>query len=98
MTSRTDKMSTSNSRAAYMTGYRKRKRLEEDNCNNNISKRTKLNAERQHEYRETHKTYMLNTFLINLLCMNYVSYFSYNRPILSRTNHQAPELTNVTIN
>jgi hypothetical protein len=33
---------------------RKRKRLGEDNCNN-VLKRTKLNAERQHEYRETHK-------------------------------------------
>jgi hypothetical protein len=28
----------------------------------------------------------------NLPCMNYVSYFSYHRPILSRTNHQAPQI------
>jgi hypothetical protein len=34
----------------------------------------------------------------NLSCMNYVSYFSYHRPILSRTNHQAPQLTDVTTN
>jgi hypothetical protein len=34
----------------------------------------------------------------NLACMNYVSYFSYHRPILSRTNHLAPELTDVTTN
>jgi hypothetical protein len=34
MMSRTDKMSAGNSRAAYMRQYRKRKRLEEDNCNN----------------------------------------------------------------
>jgi hypothetical protein len=34
----------------------------------------------------------------HLSCMNYVSYFSYHRPILSRTNHQAPQLTNVTTN
>jgi hypothetical protein len=31
------------SRAAFMRKYRKRKRLEEDNCNN-VPKRTKLNA------------------------------------------------------
>jgi hypothetical protein len=30
------------------------KRLEEGNCNN-VPKRTKLNAEQQREYRETHK-------------------------------------------
>jgi hypothetical protein len=54
MASGTDKMSTGNSRAAYMREYRKRKRLEEDNCNN-IPKGTKLHAERQREYRETHK-------------------------------------------
>jgi hypothetical protein len=53
MTSRTDKMSAGNSRAAYIRHYRKRKRLE-DNCNN-VLKRTKSNAERQHGYRETHK-------------------------------------------
>jgi hypothetical protein len=46
-------MSVGNSCAAYMGEYRKRKRLEE-NCNN-VPKRTKLNAKRQHEYRETHK-------------------------------------------
>jgi hypothetical protein len=34
----------------------------------------------------------------NLSCMNYVLYFSYHRPILSRTNHQAPQLTDVTTN
>jgi hypothetical protein len=32
----------------------------------------------------------------NLSCVNYVSYLSYRRPILSRTNHQAPQLTDVT--
>jgi hypothetical protein len=41
----TDNMSTGNSYAAYMREYRKRKQLEEDNCNN-VPKRTKLNAER----------------------------------------------------
>jgi hypothetical protein len=45
--SRTDKMSAGNSRAVYMRQYKKRKRLEEDNCNN-VPKRTKLHAERQH--------------------------------------------------
>jgi hypothetical protein len=30
--------------------------------------------------------------------MNYVSCFSYHRPILSTTNHQAPQLTDVTTN
>jgi hypothetical protein len=54
MTSRTDKKSAGNSRAAYMREYRKRKRLEKDNCNN-VPKRTKLHGERQREYRETHK-------------------------------------------
>jgi hypothetical protein len=54
MTSRADKRSAGNSRAAYMIEYRKRKRLEEDNCNN-VPKRTNLHAERQREYRETHK-------------------------------------------
>jgi hypothetical protein len=44
-------MSASNSRAAYMREYWKRKRLEADNCNN-VSKRTKLNAERQRDYRK----------------------------------------------
>jgi hypothetical protein len=34
----------------------------------------------------------------NLSCMKYISYFSYLRPILSRTNHQAPQLTGVTTN
>jgi hypothetical protein len=34
----------------------------------------------------------------NLSCMNYVSCFSYHRPILSTTNHQAPQLTDVTTN
>jgi hypothetical protein len=55
MTSRTDNMSAGINRAAYMTKYRKNKRLEEDNCNN-VPKRTKLNAERQCEYRGTHKS------------------------------------------
>jgi hypothetical protein len=54
MTSRIDKMSIGNSCAAYMREYRKRKRLEEDNCNN-VPKWTKLNAEQKHEYRETCK-------------------------------------------
>jgi hypothetical protein len=48
------KVSTGNNRAAYMRVYRKRKRLEEYNCNN-LPKRTKLHAELQREYRETHK-------------------------------------------
>jgi predicted glycosyl hydrolase (DUF1957 family) len=47
-------MSAGNSRAAYMRYYRKRKRLQEDNCNI-VPKRTKLLAERQREYRETHR-------------------------------------------
>jgi hypothetical protein len=47
-------MSAGNNRAAYMREYRKRKRLEEDNCNN-VPKRTKLHAERESEYTETHK-------------------------------------------
>jgi hypothetical protein len=34
----------------------------------------------------------------NLSCMNYVSYFSYHRPILSTTNQQDPKLTNVITN
>jgi hypothetical protein len=34
----------------------------------------------------------------NLSCMNYVPYFRCHRPILSRTNHQAPQLTDVTRN
>jgi hypothetical protein len=33
-----------------------------------------------------------------LSCMNYVSYFSYHRPILNTTNNQAPQLTDVTTN
>jgi actin-related protein len=51
MTSRTDKLSAGN---ACVREYRKRKRLEEENCNN-VPKRTKLHAERQREYRETRK-------------------------------------------
>jgi hypothetical protein len=47
-------MSAGNSRAESMRKYRKRKRLDEGNCNN-VSKRTKLHAKRQHEYGETHK-------------------------------------------
>jgi hypothetical protein len=54
MTSRTAKMSAGNSCAAYMREYRKRRRLEEDNCNI-VPKRTKLHAEQHREYRETHK-------------------------------------------
>jgi hypothetical protein len=34
----------------------------------------------------------------NLSCMNYVLYFSYHRPVLSTTNQQAPQLTDVTTN
>jgi hypothetical protein len=34
----------------------------------------------------------------NLSYLNYVSYFSYHRPTLSTTNHQAPQLTDVTTN
>jgi hypothetical protein len=51
MTSRTDQMSASISRAAYISEYRKRKRLGGDN-GNNVPKRTKLHAERQRDYRE----------------------------------------------
>jgi hypothetical protein len=46
-----DKISTINSHAAYMREYRKRKQLEGDNCNN-VPKRTKLNAKKQHDYRK----------------------------------------------
>jgi hypothetical protein len=53
MMSRTDTMSTGNSRAAYMREYRIMMRLEEENCNN-IPKGTKLHAEQLREYRETH--------------------------------------------
>jgi hypothetical protein len=63
MMSHTYKMSTCNSHAAYMRKYRKRKCLEEDNCNS-VPKRTKLIAEGQCEYREIHKNlyaeYMCN--------------------------------------
>jgi hypothetical protein len=34
----------------------------------------------------------------NLSCMSYISHFNYHRPILSTTNHQAPQLTDVTTN
>jgi hypothetical protein len=51
MTSRTDRMSASNSHVAYMREYRKRKRLEGDNCNY-VPKQTKLNAEWQCDYRK----------------------------------------------
>jgi hypothetical protein len=54
MTSRADKMSAGHSRAAYMREYRKRKRLEEDNCNN-VPERIKLQAEQKRECRETLK-------------------------------------------
>jgi hypothetical protein len=39
-------MSAGNSHGAYMREHRKRKPLEEDNCNN-VPKGTKLRAERQ---------------------------------------------------
>jgi hypothetical protein len=67
MGSRTNKTSVGNSHATYMREYRKRKRLEEDNCND-VPKRTKLNAERQCEYTETHKMYLLicNTLKITV--------------------------------
>jgi hypothetical protein len=49
-------MSAVNSRDAHMRENRKRKRLEKGTSNFiNLPKRTKLNAERQREYRETHK-------------------------------------------
>jgi hypothetical protein len=54
MTSRTDKISAGNSRVEYMRENRERERLEEHNCNN-VLKRTNLHAERQREYKETHK-------------------------------------------
>jgi hypothetical protein len=34
----------------------------------------------------------------NLSCINYVSYFSYDRPILGTTSHQTPQFTDVTTN
>jgi hypothetical protein len=52
MTSHTEEMSAGNSRAIYMREYSRRKRLEEDICNN-VAKRTKLNAERQLDYRKS---------------------------------------------
>jgi hypothetical protein len=51
-----------------MREYRKRKRLE-GNCSN-VPRRRKLHAERQREYRETHKSYLLDVlsdFLKELL-------------------------------
>jgi predicted solute-binding protein len=45
-------MSVDNSLGSYMREYRERRRLKEDNLNN-VSKRTKLPAERQREYAET---------------------------------------------
>jgi hypothetical protein len=77
MTSRTDKMSAGNSHDSYMREYKKRKRLEESNCN--IHKRTKLHAERQHEYREAHKNFLLNTCIIteNAKLKKYKSQFHY---------------------
>jgi hypothetical protein len=54
MISLADKMSAGNSHAACMRKYRKRKRLEEGNCNN-VPERTKLHAELQREYREMHE-------------------------------------------
>jgi hypothetical protein len=45
-----------------MREVRKRKRLEEDNCNN-VPKRTKFNAERQREYKYI-KASLLNTCVI----------------------------------
>jgi hypothetical protein len=54
MRSHNDKMSAGNSHAACRTEYKKRMRLDEDNCNN-VPKQIKLNAEWQCEYKETHK-------------------------------------------
>jgi hypothetical protein len=54
MTTRTDKISAGNSCAAYMREYNKRKQLEEYYFNN-IPQRPTLNADRQREYKETHK-------------------------------------------
>jgi hypothetical protein len=34
----------------------------------------------------------------NVFCMNYVSYFSYHKPILSITNKQGPHLTDAPTN
>jgi endonuclease/exonuclease/phosphatase (EEP) superfamily protein YafD len=34
----------------------------------------------------------------NLSLINYISYFSYHRPLLSTTNQQEPQLTDVTTN
>jgi hypothetical protein len=36
--------------------------------------------------------------VVNLSRINFASYFSYHRPILITTNHQAPQLTNVSTN
>jgi hypothetical protein len=68
MTSRTHKISAGNSRAAYMREYKKRKRLEEDNCSN-VPKRTKLNSERQREYKEIqkYKSQCNTVFNVNLM-------------------------------
>jgi hypothetical protein len=52
MTSRTNKKSAGNIRAAYMRQYKKIKRLHEDNSNN-VPERSYL--PRQREYIETHK-------------------------------------------
>jgi hypothetical protein len=60
------KMSAGNSRDAYMREYRKRKRLEEDNCNN-VPKRTKLRAERHIE------TYLPNICVLNFNPRNQIS-------------------------
>jgi hypothetical protein len=50
MTSRIDKMSAGITGGAYVREYR----MEEDNCKN-VPKGTKLHAEREREYRDTHK-------------------------------------------
>jgi hypothetical protein len=57
-------MSAGNSRAAYMTEYRKRRRLE-DNCNN-VPKRTKLHANDSLNIEKHIKTYLLNTGVFNV--------------------------------
>jgi hypothetical protein len=76
------KMTAGNSRAAYMREYRKRKRLEEDNCSN-VPKRIKLSVERQREYRETHKT---NLLIICVIAENQIWGKTSGKLIYSSTN------------
>jgi hypothetical protein len=85
MTSRTDKMTAGNSRAAYMREYRKRKRLEDDNFNN-VPKWTKLHAEQHREYKETHKTYLQNARVFNVNPGNqgyHIIYFLFHKAFVS---------------